>query len=257
MTGLAMWRMVAVVAAAVLILGAAWIEWGRARDRPGGPSPGCRAARAPAATSAGSGLVVAERGFSRLDEHTFSLGALVENGSGKVAYRTAVTFELLDRAGGDRIWAQRQPVEIPVVGPGRRVAVGVGATVPTVDAAEVGRVELRLGETHWAAPDESNLLFQAHDTRPGLASAEPGSSPWVEFWAARPPARCEGLVERGAALLFRDANGTVVGGDTVEVSRGFCSGGDFPDTFAAQFVPQRAALDRTELSVYCDIDPSG
>lgn len=221
----------------------------------------CREARAPdvgAAVPVAGKLVVAEQGFSWTDRTDFSFGASVANNSKKVAYRTGVVVRLLG-SNGRPVW--QGSLEIPVILPGQRAAVGVDGWLHLDEAAEVARVAVELDTTHWVAVDEKNLLFKQPNyylsTGPGGAggspspAAEPGKP--VEMWVAPTGLPvCQGLVERGGGVLFRDASGAIVGGSFAG-AKDFCGGSDWGAAVRVGLVPAAANIKRAEMTLYCDL----
>jgi hypothetical protein len=104
--------------------------------------------------------------------------------------------------------------EIPVILPGERAAVGAMASLDTNGRKPfvVARVEIELTGTRWVANDPVNPLLRPITARPYQLPPSTGGKPytWVDF--AVTGDECTGLFTRGAAVVFRDENGAVMGG---------------------------------------------
>jgi hypothetical protein len=208
---------------------------------------------------AGDGLVVAEQGFSRVEPWSFSLGAIVSNATARAAYRTTVALRLLDPAGG--VVLALPPRTLPMVLPGERLPVGVAVDLPADRAAAVARLAVELGTTHWVDAEADNRLFRRYDTVGETDAPNPAPSEDADRARRRDfhlPADmgahpCEGLSATSAALVFRDAAGTLIGGEAVAYSGEYCAGSHFGDTLSAKYVPRETDLKRTQIAVYCEV----
>ena len=151
---------VVVLAAGVVVLAGGRLPW--TSDSPGNTcdipdrvsgQPGS-AASAPG----GGGIRVVEQGFSHDPSSAVSLGAMLENTSGTVAYRTALTFRLFDAADAElpETGSAALTVEVPVILPGQRVGAGTGTYR---GSATVASVEVDLGSTTWAPREALGSTF--------------------------------------------------------------------------------------------------
>ncbi|GAA0799275.1 hypothetical protein [Spirilliplanes yamanashiensis] len=264
------------VGAVVLVVGGAVVWW-----RAGGSPPaetGCRlpAVGAPTAAAApdapdGGAVRVAERGFTQesrdLDGEPdgradrISMGAVVENTSTRVAYRTRVTFAVT-AADGDPAADTRQRSwlvqEVPIILPGQRTAVGV-AVLPTRDgdgaATRAATMTVALAVTQWLPADGFATVTAA--AVPGAATRDDHGTGTVDYDATS--AWCAPLKPRGTALVFRDRAGELVGGDLVlDGSAQQCAPGVTRQRAATnpQAVPSTADIDRTEVTEHCDLAPA-
>ncbi|MGW5050275.1 hypothetical protein [Actinokineospora sp. NPDC004072] len=151
-----------------------------------------------------------EQGFSQ-DGDVVSVGAVLENTSERVAYRTRVLVRLFD---GKRMWLPeegagevRRVVEVPVVGAGGRVGVGVEARPARLHGgarAVVASFEVELLTTTWVAGAALGAFRVVGAD--GVRAA--GGS--VRYREDSP--NCRALTSRGAAAVYRDAAGQIVGG---------------------------------------------
>ncbi|GGS36809.1 hypothetical protein [Actinokineospora fastidiosa] len=173
---------------------------------------------APSAAPDGGGLRVVEQGFTQSAD-VVSVGAVVENTSGHAAYRTRVLVRLFD---AKRMWLPeeragevRRVVEIPVVLPGQRVGVGTDAHPAPLyggGAAVVASFEVELTTTTWL---DGNALGPFRTvTATGVATEHPNpAAPGVVSLRYREDSpNCRALTSRGAAAVYRDATGAIVGG---------------------------------------------
>ncbi|MER7006900.1 hypothetical protein ABT297_28220 [Dactylosporangium sp. NPDC000555] len=228
----------------------------------GAAASACLPARAPTtgpAVSAEGGLVVAEQGFSKFHPWSHSLGAVVANNSPRAAYRTRFTLRMLD-ADGLPLWSG-EPREIPLIMPGQRLAVGAGVDVPAEGPFPVARMSVELGETHWVAVDHGNMLFQTFDTRAQSKPANTTNPADTYLWLSPNgdnESHCGGLSQKGAGIVFRGADGAIVGGASGGVRDGsYCAGSHFEEGLGTFAVPAGTDLTRTQVSVYCDIAEPG
>ncbi|WP_433053325.1 hypothetical protein [Dactylosporangium sp. CS-033363] len=191
------------------------------------------------------GLAVAESGTSRLGASTFSVGALVANRSPAwAAYRTSMSVRLLDAGGG--VVADLPSSTLPMVLPGAALPVGATLAVPPERVSLVARAEVVLSTTHWVAVEPENRLFQRFD-------GAPESDGDFLLPANLGEVRCTGLSATGAALVYRDASGRVVGGEFVPYSGEYCAGSHAGEMLSPRDVPETADPPRTTMAVYCDV----
>ncbi|QWF79783.1 hypothetical protein [Amycolatopsis sp. CA-230715] len=211
----------AVVAAAVLlgamtvVLASGHLPWPRGRCGLPAVAPAGTPSSAVSAPD-GGGVRVVEQGFSQAGrDGSVSIGALVENTSGSVAYRTRVGFRLFDAAHAplfDALPGQhRLTVEVPVLLPGQRV--GVGTTAFAAAKAAVASVEVAPGTSTWLARDALGRGFSAV-TAAYLSTKHPNPKDpsTVDVHYREKSVNCRPLHERLAATIFRDAQGRIVGG---------------------------------------------
>ena len=203
--------------ASVLLLIVGLTTWRLVAARPSGPdnaSTRCTPARpvpggaAADAAPAGGGLRVVEQGFTQIDGNgkVVSVGAVVENASTAVAYRTPVHIKVFDashnRASADAGGLLSQV--IPVLMPGERIGVGAWAYLRsdavTGAVTAVASVELELGPSQWFAPDDSAVFFAAitsthkHTQLTTTGGPAYGS---IAFTADSP--YCQSISDRGVA----------------------------------------------------------
>lgn len=206
----------AVVAAAVLlgamtvVLASGHLPWPRGRCGLPAVAP---AGTPSSATSApgGGGVRVVEQGHSRAGG-SVSIGALLENTSGSVAYRTRIGFRLFDAAYAPVSEATPErsqlTVEVPVLVPGQRIGVGT-----TAYAAAVTSVEVVPGTSTWLPRDALGSGFSAV-TAAVLSTKHPNPKDpsTVDVHYRERSANCRPLHERLAATIYRDARGAIIGG---------------------------------------------
>jgi hypothetical protein len=213
----------------------------------------------------GGGLRIVEKGFTQLttDAHMVSLGAVLENTSGQVAYRSRIALRVVDEqdrpatpTADDRFLR----MEIPVIFPGERVVAGAAPHVNPAESGELSRVagfDVDLGRTHWVAPDDArrSLAPISMDGQQTKRFADDSASVTYTFRSRY----CEIVPLRGVAMVFRNHAGAVVGGSFEPlVSNGWCSpgtGGLASEGYATadRSVPEDVDLAKTEVSPYCDI----
>ncbi|BCJ44416.1 hypothetical protein Aiant_50730 [Actinoplanes ianthinogenes] len=206
------------------------------------------------------GLEVTDHGFSQFDGRSnVSLGAVVRNTSGRIAYRTEVSLRVVDAQGRDAVhpsharWLIQQ---IPVIRPGEQVALG--ATVATREvvggaADKVSSFDVAFGSVTWLPADTAASFppFAAtvHDIERSKEERLTGSVRYsVTSTACRP------MTPRGTAAVFFDSSGAVVGGllDAVhEPSQ--CGTAGYDARTLDSDIPLRADQAKTLVSEYCDL----
>lgn len=215
----------------------------------------------PAAAPSGGGLRVIEKGYTQIGDrgHRVSLGAIVENTSSLVAYRTRISFRVFD---ADHQLAVPPKgtflLEIPVILPGQRVGVG---DTPYVREAPTGwrsvtvaGFDLDLGTPQWWPRDNDVHSFAPTSThlRETARSSEGGESGSVGFTVDS--AYCQQLISRGVATLFRNGFGVLVGGD-VDLGHSYerCAPGKSTTPVSVSVaIPLGVDESRTETYTYCD-----
>jgi hypothetical protein len=256
-----------VLAAGLLLLGAAAACRGTDGDNADGP--GCELPAVPSALAGGgdaNALKVVEQGFSQVgpEPSDVSMGAVVENSGAQVAYRVRVTFQALDAQGGDAIADGSRAFlvqEVPIIGPGERAAVGTSVSARSKDpvvkpSVKAAKVSVAAAATGWLARDDAKAPFADITTQvtAGKAARADDGSAKIDYQVTS--GYCGELVSRGVSMVFRDANGAIVGGFlannptptgcAVGTSTQQVSTGD-------KSVPEKADLDRTEVTQYCDL----
>lgn len=248
---------------AVVVLAFVTVFLVRRGDNP--PSAaGCHFATTAAAAPAGTGVVVAEQGYTRIPstETVVSMGAVLQNNTDKVAYRTRVTFDVLNAAGTSVVWENQRNFmvqEVPVILPGAKVVVGDALALTESarqDAGAVARVSITATVTQWLAPGTGNTGLGAVTTKivAGKGQRDADGSGSITFTANS--ANCAALVSRGTSMIFRDGTGKIVGGSlSTTPAAGACQPGASGEEAAnstLRSIPSSADLDKTEVTAYCD-----
>jgi hypothetical protein len=164
-----------------------------------------------------------------------SVGAIVQNTSADVAYGTIVTFRPLDAKGTDITWPGHEAwkvVRIPVIMPGDRVPVGTNFSTLENEfhaALSVASVEITMTVTQWWPPDNSVITFstvRTMDTKIRTEDTESDPIPTeVSFRTFSP--YCDELAQRGAAVVYRNRTGRIIGG-AISWPRSMLGGGFCP-----------------------------
>ncbi len=208
-------------------------------------------------------LRVIETGFRQIkDGSRVTIGAVVENGTGQVAYRTRVIFRATGKAGGgaidqDETWGHL--FEIPIMRPGERAVIGDFAGVDDTLFLANGRyppvaaARLDLMRTQWMPAEATGSYprITVEARPPASASGDDSVSIPVRTISDA----CHSLMYRGASLVFRDSSGKIVGGTFDRDSESGLCETPTADGQASAFpsVPAGADLARTEASVFCDV----
>ncbi|GIG85650.1 hypothetical protein [Plantactinospora endophytica] len=215
----------------------------------------------------GGAVTVVESGFTQIaDQSQVSIGAVVENNSSQVAYRTRVIFGAFDVDGDYALEEARRFnyfFEIPIIRPGERAMIGTYASVDAANFTRTGiwttvvRASLHLIQTQWI-PAADTGTFPAITARLNPEKPPVAEDGRVTVHLAANSDACRELGGRGMAMVFRDGVGAVVGGafDGIRNTE-LCVAGDFTAralTFDSN--PPKADLTRTEVDVYCDLTPS-
>jgi hypothetical protein len=166
-----------------------------------------------AAAPDGGSLRVVEQGFTQDVDGAVNMGALLENTSGEIAYRTLVTFRLFDPAHTELPESVGAPlrVEIPIVLPGQRIGTGSATYRSNV---RVASFEISLDQTTWVPRRSLGRSF-APVTGAYLRTArfQPRIPTSVDIHYKEASANCRGLDSRTTAVVFRDGTGKIVGGN--------------------------------------------
>jgi hypothetical protein len=228
---------------------------------PTGPSGDVRTS---IAAPSGGAVSVAEAGFTQIaDKSRVSIGAVIENSSSQVAYRTRVIFRAYTAGGGSAIVDSETflyHLEIPIVLPGQRAVIGdyVNADPASFNRTGVGPTVARAGvdliRTQWIPPaDTASFPTVTSRIDPDNPVRLGGGSLTVNVVASTNA--CREFGGRGIGVVFHDAAGAVVGG-AIDGDRkgGLCQAGSsraralvFDDKLP------KADLTRTEVSVFCDV----
>ncbi|MET0237970.1 MAG: hypothetical protein ABW224_25245 [Kibdelosporangium sp.] len=201
---------------------------------------------------------MAEQGFTQpVDEfNSVSLGAVLENPHDRIAYRTQVTLRLLDAQGAEITGFESAADDVPIVMPGQRI--GVGMTVSPTRAGEllVAKVEVDTRTSQWLAADALGDDFgQVTAEYRQTARRDPKVPTSTEIRFVPQSTACRPLSGANPATVFRDNNGTVVGGTRQYAAvAGVCSNfGQETWVIPRKAIPS-ADDSRTQLYPYCDID---
>ncbi|MBB4741429.1 hypothetical protein BJY16_004888 [Actinoplanes octamycinicus] len=239
------------------------------------PAPGQAAIGVPGvggqsipAPPGGSGMIkVVETGFSQFDDGSkVTIGAVVENGTGQVAYRTQVIFRAATGGGEpgiDKDETNRHLFEIPILRPGQRAVIGNFANVDDAALAATGkypsiaRAGLDLLRTQWIPAQDTNSYPTITTTVTAPASVAAANADGIPVAASSDA--CHDLRDRGASMVYRTSAGKIVGG-TFDVydKLGLCrtpAGQRSILPFPA--VPAGADLKRTEATAMCDVTGPG
>ncbi|WP_329049999.1 hypothetical protein OG738_44100 [Amycolatopsis sp. NBC_01488] len=216
----------------------------------------------------GGGIEVAEKGVS--SSALASMGAVLHNTSDHVAYRTRLTLKVVVSVNGlppGPIQGPSMTMEIPVMLPGQRV--GVGRPLIRVSATnKVVSADVDLQTTTWLSNGALGGFTPTTDTYESTSRVS-SSPPSDAVRYTERSANCRALSSRRTAVVFRDANGKIVGGDLLppdgkgnpagspqqSPSSPSCSPGERSTWIVPlQNVPQNADDKRTELYSYCDLN---
>jgi hypothetical protein len=211
------------------------------------------------AAPGGGGLRVVEQGMSRVENgessYVYSMGAIVENTSAKVAYGTVVTFNPLTEGG--QLAADRRSyqlhVYVPVILPGARVPVGVWAYRPAgvIHPPPAVRLEFSFSQVRWAPPGPPFGTISA-----SVTSASRLSPNSLLITNKVHLDSCHRLTGRGIGLVYRNHDGAIIGGQFDTAPMAECDPGD--RTWTATTIiglPDDAVLSRIDLLPYCDPGP--
>ena len=171
-----------------------------------------------AAAAPGGGAVhVVEQGFAQDPNSAVSLGAVLENTSSSVAYRTKVTFRLFDAAHTELPETGTSPltVEVPIILPGQRIGTGEG----TYRKAKVASVEFGIGASTWVSREAVGSFSPITATYVRTARFNPRIPTSVDIHYKETSTNCRALNSRTTAVVFRNAAGKLIGGGVA-----------FPDT---------------------------
>jgi hypothetical protein len=237
------------VAAAVIIV-VRQIDWNSC-DIPDAAPPGV----------AGHGeLRVVEQGFTQpVDQFgAVSIGALVENTTGLIAYRTRVTVRLKDAQNQVLTGFREATDEIPVVVPGQRVGIGMtlSPTGPETIGKKVGTVEIVTHTATWLPADALGEGFSPVTAEyRGTVRRDPKNPQMTEIRFVPQSDSCRWLSGYNPATVLRDSSGAIVGGMREYTYYTEACGSFGRDTWVVPLKALPVADDaRTQLYPYCDIN---
>ena len=231
---------------------------------------------APVPAPSDGGLRVTEQGFTtrpaeRPDDFTptVSIGAMIENTSTLVAYQTKARFIVTDANGApavnvpeDRETTLHSPLilsyTIPIIMPGQ--SVGIGRTLyprekkGPDDTAVVApaHLDIDLVPGEWWPQHNDRHPFGTATIRVDRME-HPGNKSTGTINFGKKSAFCYTSDDEGPALVYRDAEGTLIGGENFGFG-GRCKsfGGDEIKT---DFVPAGTDFSKTELYAHCSPEP--
>ncbi|WP_336156969.1 hypothetical protein [Amycolatopsis sp. VC5-11] len=216
----------------------------------------------------GGAVEVAEKGAS--SSGLASMGAVLRNTSDRIAYRTKVTFKVIVSVNGlppGPIQGAPMTMEVPVLLPGQRAGIGrplinVGGTDKVISA------DVDVQTTTWLPNGALGGFAPATDIYESTSRAK-ASLPADAVRYTEKSTNCRALASRRTAVVFRDANGAIVGGDLVPPdgkgnpagtpqeppSSPSCSPGERSTWIVPlQKIPKNADDNHTELYSYCDLN---
>lgn len=210
----------------------------------------------------GGGLEVTDHGFSATGGGDYlSLGGLVRNTSGSIAYRTSVVFRLADAQGNNPVDEGSTPqltIVVPVIRPGEEVAVasmvGLRLDVDPIDKPiEVAEFGVILGSTRWLGTEAASA-FPPFVTGPVTVDRDAPGSDQGSIRFSVTTASCRELSPRGAAAVFFDRAGAVVGGalDPGNGTRSCAPPGYDALISGSHPIPTGIDEARTRVTPYCD-----
>lgn len=207
----------------------------------------------------GGGLRVVEKGFATLPGTGASLGAIVENTSDLVAYRTQVDFRVFDkrdRFAIDPTAPPNQRAVVSVILPGQRIGVGREIPLPLESqtpgrwVAEVARFDVKLTTAQWWPLDgRTRTAFRPVTTR--YQQIKRATADVAEIFYSVESPLCRAVARGGVSVILRDHGGAIVGGSAV--SGGTCVPGRRDERVFGAEIPASADDRRTEIYPYCDL----
>ncbi|MDR6325262.1 hypothetical protein [Actinoplanes couchii] len=188
---------------------------------------------------------------------------MLRNETGKVAYRTLVTFEAVNAAGRTVLhesFRRFQTQVVPTVLPGASVAVGNASLLAEATQRgddDLDSVVVKVQVSQWLDPlgGDHGLGKVTAAVVAGSGERSPDGKGSLELDVAS--ANCANMASRGIALVFRDKSGAIVGGSLDNVPHDTCRVGGTTGEQVAMTdpeIPAVADLDRTQATAYCDFD---
>ncbi|MGW5715513.1 hypothetical protein ACWEVP_05050 [Amycolatopsis sp. NPDC003865] len=216
----------------------------------------------------GGGIEVTEKGVS--SSGLASMGAVLRNTSERIAYRTRVTLEVVVSVNGlppGPVHGPLMTVEIPVLLPGQQTGVGrplvnVGGTAKVISA------DVDVRTTTWLPPGSLGGFSPVTDTYESTSRVK-ASLPADAVRYTERSANCRALVSRRTAVVFRAADGKIVGGGLLPpdgkgnpagsaqqppASPSCAPGERITWVVPLQTIPPGTDDRRTELYSYCDLN---
>jgi hypothetical protein len=222
----------------------------------------------PAAASAAedsSGLQIVEQGLSRVGPFgsaKASMGVMLRNQTGKVAYRTLVTLDAVDANGRTVVAPIHQlyrTLVVPLILPGESIAIGSAVALDDLtqrQGNQAARISITIQVSQWLEAGDGNSGLGRVAATVVNGSGKRDDSGQGEVAYGIDSTNCSRMAPRGVALVFRDRSGAIVGGsldsppplDTCEP--GLTTGRK--SSLTQSDIPEAADLDRTAVSIYCD-----
>lgn len=152
--------------------------------------------------------------------------------------------------------------EVPVIRPGERVAGGIAAQAhadrPGLDkVARAARITVTAATTQWVAAGGPGVPFAAVTATLVQTGATQGAAGRPLLTCERQSGYCANLVPHGVSMDFRDSAGAIVGGyldhAATATSPSATGLGRHYATPDERSVPKRAELDRTQITLLCDV----
>ncbi|PRY28970.1 hypothetical protein [Pseudosporangium ferrugineum] len=207
---------------------------------------------------------ITEQGYTEVrspGSTTVTIGAVLENPSDRVAYRTRVTFDVLGPVGAsvvNEVFRRFQTLEVPLILPGAKVPIG--DSLGLARSTTANSVSIKPVVTRWLpAGDGNDGLAPVTTTLVPEKTTRDADGSGVITYNAR-SANCTDLVSRGSSYILRDPSGKLIGGGVSNDPEG--SGCDtsenrYTNTFntALRSIPQQADLPKTEVASLCDLSP--
>jgi hypothetical protein len=212
----------------------------------------------------GGGIQVVDHGYTQVggNGYSVSLGAFLRNTSSQIAYRTLVTLRVTDARGrfaADPLNAAQLVLDVPVIKPGQRVAIGSSAGLrtdlsPNGAPDEVAAFDVVLGPTHWL-PASDAALFPSFATTYRRLDRDDEQPESGSLWYSVTSTSCRPLASRGTAAVFVDPAGAIVGGafDPADNSPRCGTAGYNAYLLTPRSIPTGIDEDRTQITSYCDL----
>jgi hypothetical protein len=212
-----------------------------------------------------SAVRTAAQGYTRVGSpalSTVTIGAVLENPTDRVAYRTRVTFDVVGPDGQSVVtdsFRRFQVLEVPIILPGAKIAVG--DSLAATRLAQVANVSIKPVVTQWLPDGDGNdgLAPITATLVADKTTRESDGSGVISYDAHS--ANCTNLVSRGSSYILRDASGSIIGGGlSSEAEPSGCDISEDRSTnsfnTALRSIPEQADLTKTEVASLCDLSPS-
>ncbi|GHJ47899.1 hypothetical protein Cs7R123_52410 [Catellatospora sp. TT07R-123] len=278
MTRLLIWGSAAAVVLTCVLC--AWARYGPSLPLAGPAEPAASSSPCPERTPAprpqaptapdGGRVTVLESGFATVGGNRVSIGAVLDNSSAQVAYRTRVTIRALDARGGSAVHPRSGELlvqEIPIILPGQRIGVGAWAYLgdgPRFTKLTPVSVRIELGPSQWwPVADSPQGLPVVSAAFRGIRHYGGSPHDGVAQYTATVD-YCRPLAPRLVAALYRDRDGRLAGGSlnaAGALGHTACEPGAGGETLSLyDSMPAGTDEARTEIYPYCDFaprDPAG